>query len=79
MPDFNYAAGFLRYKMTSMIYDALFKEIEKFYQDQRNLIKVKAQKDTDKKRKVIKEKRSGKTDCERYDVSGAEVKTGDSG
>ncbi len=73
--------------MTSMIYDALsileeedvFKEIEKFYQDQRNLIKVKAQKDTDKKRKVIKEKRSGKTDCERYDVSGAEVKTGDSG
>lgn len=57
----------------------VFKEIEKFYQNQKNLIEVKRQKETDKNEKSDEEKSNGKTDCKRCDVPGAEIGAGNDG
>jgi len=65
--------------LSTMEEEDVFKEIDEFYQDQINLIKVKRQKDIDKNEKSDKEKINGKTNYKRCHVPGAEVGSGNSG
>lgn len=65
--------------LSTMEEEDVFKEIDEFYQDQINLIKVKRHKDTDKNEKSDEEKINGKTNYKRCHVPGAEVGTGNNG